>query len=80
MQLHTQLKEAKAVPLHAMEALGGEECSSYSFSTSTLDGGEWSVSRPGRALAPGGRTPGTHWIGGWIGPEPVWTQARGKIL
>jgi hypothetical protein len=37
-----------------MEALGGEErYSSYSFSTSALDGGEWSASRPGRALPPG---------------------------
>jgi hypothetical protein len=27
--------------------------SSYSFFTSALDGGEWSVSRPSRALAPG---------------------------
>jgi hypothetical protein len=27
--------------------------SSYSFPTSSLDGGEWSASRPGRALAPG---------------------------
>jgi hypothetical protein len=26
---------------------------SYSFSTSALDGGEWSASRPCRALAPG---------------------------
>jgi hypothetical protein len=27
------------------------------------------------ALSPGKRTPGTHWIGGWVGaPEPVWTQ------
>jgi hypothetical protein len=33
---------------------GGERrYSSYSFSTSALDGGEWLVSRPGRALAPG---------------------------
>jgi hypothetical protein len=31
---------------------GGEEYSSYSFLTSTLYGGEWSVSRPGRALPP----------------------------
>jgi hypothetical protein len=30
----------EAVPLHAMEALGGERrYSSYSFSTSALDGG-----------------------------------------
>jgi hypothetical protein len=27
--------------------------SSYSFSTSALDGGEWSALRPGLALAPG---------------------------
>jgi hypothetical protein len=27
--------------------------SSYSLSTSTLDGGEWLASLPGRALAPG---------------------------
>jgi hypothetical protein len=33
--------------------LGGEEvCSSYSFLTSALEGGEWSASRPGRALPP----------------------------
>jgi hypothetical protein len=31
--------------------------SSYSLLTSVLDGGEWSVSRPGRALAPGKRPP-----------------------
>jgi hypothetical protein len=52
-----------------MEALGGErEYSSYSFTTSALDGGEWSASRPGRALPP---VP----IGqeaGWA-QEPVWT-------
>jgi hypothetical protein len=34
------IKKGKAVPLHAMEALGGERrYSSYSFSTSALDGG-----------------------------------------
>jgi hypothetical protein len=27
--------------------------SSYSFTTSALEGGEWSASRPGRALPPG---------------------------
>jgi hypothetical protein len=40
--------------------LGGKEDSSYSLSTSALDGGEWSASRPGRAFTPGERTPGTH--------------------
>jgi hypothetical protein len=33
-------KKSKAVPLHAMEALGGDRrYSSYSFTTSVLDGG-----------------------------------------
>jgi hypothetical protein len=67
--------KGKAVPLHAMEALGGERrYSSYSFTTSALDGGEWSASRPGRAL-PLGKGPPVP-IGeeaGWA-PEPVWTQ------
>jgi hypothetical protein len=50
-------------------AWGEKRYSSYSFSTSTLDGSEWSASVPGRALPP---VP----IGqeaGWA-PEPVWTQ------
>jgi len=34
--------------------------------TSTLDGGEWSVSPPGR-FSPTERGPGTHWIEGWMG-------------
>jgi hypothetical protein len=32
--------------------------------------GEWSASRPGR-LTPRERAPGTHWIGGWVGPRAV---------
>jgi hypothetical protein len=36
------IKISKAVPLHAMMALGGEtRYSSYSFSTSSLDTGVW---------------------------------------
>jgi hypothetical protein len=30
------------------------------------DRGEWSASRPGPALYPRGKDPGTHWIG-WVG-------------
>jgi hypothetical protein len=72
----------QGVPLHAMEALWWERrYSSYSFSTSALDGGEWSVLRPGRALAPGKRIPGTYCIGGWVGPRAgLDTQVTGKIL
>jgi hypothetical protein len=45
----------------------------YSFthsSTSALEGGECSASRPGRFNSRE-RTPGTHWIGGWVGPRVV---------
>jgi hypothetical protein len=40
------------------------------FLTSALDGGEWSASLPGR-FTPRERTPGTHRIGGWVGPRVV---------
>jgi hypothetical protein len=52
----------------------GEAYSSYSFSTSALDGGEWSASRPGRALPPG-KGPPVRIVqeAGWA-PEPVCTQ------
>jgi len=43
----------KAVPLRHAGAKGEKRYSSYSFLTSALDGGEWSASRPGRALTPG---------------------------
>jgi hypothetical protein len=73
--------KAKDVPLHIINAVGGEEYSSYSFSNSALDGGEWSASRSSRALAPGDRTLGTHCTGGWVGPRAgLDTEARGKIL
>jgi hypothetical protein len=46
--------KSKAVPLNAMvEAWGKRKYSPYSFTTSALDGGEWSASRPGRNLLPG---------------------------
>jgi hypothetical protein len=61
---------SKAVPLHATE----RKYSSYSFLTSALDGGEWSASRPGRALPPGKDPPvPIEQEDGWA-PEPVWTQ------
>jgi hypothetical protein len=55
--------------------------SSYSFSTSALDGGKWSASRPGCALTPG-KGPPVPIVqeAGWA-PEPVWTLRLGeKIL
>jgi hypothetical protein len=55
-------------------AWGERKYSSYSFLTSALDRGEWSESRPGRAL-PLGKGPPVPIVqeAGWA-PEPVWTQ------
>jgi hypothetical protein len=48
--------------------------SSYTFLTSALYGGEWSASRPGRALHRGMDPPvPIVQEGGWAS-EPVWTQ------
>jgi hypothetical protein len=79
--------KAKAIPLHATKALGGgggEQAVQLPLilDLGTRRGGEWSASRPGRALAPGKGPPVP--IGqeaGWA-PEPVWTHthAGGKIL
>jgi hypothetical protein len=54
--------------------LGERMYSSYSFSTSALDGGEWSASRPGSRFTPG-KGPPVHIVheAEWA-PEPVWTQ------
>jgi hypothetical protein len=46
-----------------MKKYGGVDVEMKGFLTSTLVGGEWSASRPRRF------TPGTHWIGGWVGPR-----------
>jgi hypothetical protein len=65
----------KAAPLHAVEEHGGERrYSSYSYLTSALDGGEWSSSRPGRALPPGKGPPVPILQEAEWAPEPVWTQ------
>jgi hypothetical protein len=54
--------------------------SPYSFLTSALDGGEWSASRPSRAL-PLGKDPGNHCTGVWVGPRAsLDTEARGIII
>jgi hypothetical protein len=54
--------------------LGERRYSSYSFTISALDGGEWSASRPDRALAPG-KGPPVLIVqeAGWA-PDPVGTK------
>jgi hypothetical protein len=62
---------------HAMKTYWEVEV--YAFLTLALDGDEWSASRPGR-FTPRERAPGTHWIGGWVGPRAILDRVmRGKI-
>jgi hypothetical protein len=51
-----------------MKAYGGVGIQIHIFLTSELTGGEWSASGPCR-FTPKERAPGTHWIGGWMGPR-----------
>jgi hypothetical protein len=51
-----------------MNAYGGVDVQTHVFFTSALVAGEWSGSHQGR-FTPGERAPGTHWIGGWVGPK-----------
>jgi hypothetical protein len=54
---------------HAMKTYWGSGCiAPRILSTSALDGCERSALRPGR-FTPRERVPGTHWIGGWVGPR-----------
>jgi hypothetical protein len=46
-------------------------CSSYSYTTKAVGGGEWSASRLGRALP----TVPIVQDAGWT-PEPIWTQRK----
>jgi hypothetical protein len=72
----TKLKLSHYTP---RRRLGERSYSSYSFSTSALDGGEWSALRPGRALSPGKRPPvPIVQEAGWA-PEPVWTERIEEI-
>jgi hypothetical protein len=50
------------------EGVWGVGLQIHIFLTSALVGGEWPASRPGR-FNPGERTPGTHWIWGWVDPR-----------
>jgi hypothetical protein len=71
----------KAVPLCAMEVFGGRGSIAPTHSWPRHYMG-WMVSiTPRPRFTPGGRTPGTHWIGGWVGPRAgLDAGARRKIL
>jgi hypothetical protein len=53
-----------------MKAYWGLEVQIHTFFDLAVYGGEWSGSRPGHFI-PTEKAPGTHWIGGWLGPRPV---------
>jgi hypothetical protein len=61
-----------------MKAHRGSGGIALCFFTSALDGGEFSASRTGR-FTPRERAPGTHWIGGWVGPRDVLDPVVRKI-
>jgi hypothetical protein len=64
-----QVVKKKTVPPHAIEAQGGRgSIAPTHYYLGTGQGG-CSESRPSRAIAPGARTPGTYWTGGWVGPR-----------
>jgi hypothetical protein len=77
VRLSPLMPKAKAV---LRRSVGERRYSSYSFSTSALDGGEWSASHPGHALPPG-KGPPVPIVqeSGWAS-ELVWTEVREKIL
>jgi hypothetical protein len=51
-----------------MKAYGEMDVEIHIFFTSALIGVEWWASRPDR-FTPKERTPGTHWIAGWMVPR-----------
>jgi hypothetical protein len=55
---------------HAVKAYWGVEVELHSFFNLAQNGSEWSASRSGR-FNPREKAPGTHWIGGSVGPRAV---------
>jgi hypothetical protein len=72
--LNTNQTKKSCSTIRYEDAWGERRYSSYSFSFSALDGGQWSAARPGRDLPPG-KGPPVPIVqeAGWT-PEPVWIQ------
>jgi hypothetical protein len=63
-----------------MKMYVGVDVYTHVFLTSALVGSEWSASHSGR-FTRGERAPGTHWIGGWVGPRAsLDDMEKGKFL
>jgi hypothetical protein len=55
---------------HAMKAHWGSGGTAPRVLDLSTSGSEWSASLPG-CFTPRERAPGTHWVGGWVGPRAV---------
>jgi hypothetical protein len=76
-----QQKQSKAVPLHAMVALGGRGGTAPTHSWPRHWMGVSGQRHALAALCDGERTPGTHCTGGWVGLRAgLDTEIKGKIL
>jgi len=75
-----KVKEVKCTLVQALRLCTGRTAHRGSrsiallFLTTALEGGEGSVSRPGRSLPR--ERPGTHCTGGWVGPRAVLDRCR----
>jgi hypothetical protein len=61
-------EKGKVVPVLSYLSIWESADIALPFLTSSIDGGEWSASCPGR-FTPGERAPDTHWIRGWVDPR-----------
>jgi hypothetical protein len=60
-----------------MKAYGEVDILVHVFFTFAVVGGEWSTSRPD-SFTPGERATSTRFIGGLVGPEPIWRIPGGE--
>jgi hypothetical protein len=80
--VNTGVKGKKRCPATRHKGAWGERrYSSYSYLTLATRWGTVVSVTPWPRFIPGERTPGTHWIGGWVGLRAgLDTGARRKIL
>jgi hypothetical protein len=64
---------------YVMEVYEGMELQIHICLTSALTGGQASSSRPG-LFTLSVIVPGTHWIGGWVGPKVSLDDVMGQLL
>jgi hypothetical protein len=65
-----------------MNTYGGMDVQMHIFLISALAGGGWRrvVSFMPSSFTPKERAPGTHWIGGWVGPRTSLDDVEGRKI